>query len=198
MDDLPREPPGEGAGPWQVLIGSGCEGLSTMAGLLNRVLVQAFKHLPWLRERWARRYLFVRPARTPWAALKKPLAECRLALVTTAGVHRVDQPPFDMADPDGDPTYRAFPTDTPRRLLTITHDYYDHAAADRDLNVVLPLDRVREAVAEGIVGALAPTCYGLMGHIDKHHVATLSARTAPEVAERLRADGADAVLLAPA
>lgn len=168
-----------------------------MAGFLNRVLVQAFKRLPWLGEQWARRYPFVRPVGVPWAPLKRPLAECRLALVTTAGVHRVDQPPFDMADPDGDPTYRAFPADTPRPLLTITHDYYDHAAADRDLNVVLPLDRVREAVAEGIVGALSPMCYCLMGHIDGRHVATLRARTAPEVADRVRADGADAVLLAP-
>ena len=168
-----------------------------MAGLLHRVLVQAFKHLPWLGERWARRYPFVRPAGIPWASLQKPLGECRLALVTTAGVHRVDQPPFDMADPAGDPTYRAFPAATPRTLLTITHDYYDHAAADRDLNVVLPLDRVREAVAEGIVGALCPACYGLMGHIDGRHVVTLRSRIAPEVADRLLADGADAVLLAP-
>ncbi len=169
-----------------------------MAGFLNRVLVQAFKRLPWLGEQWARRYSFVRPAGTPWAPLRKPLAGCRLALVTTAGVHAVDQPPFDMADPDGDPTYRAFPADLARRHLTITHDYYDHTAADRDLNVVLPVDRVRELVGEGIVGALAPSCYSLMGHIDGRHVATLASRTAPEVAGRLVADGADAVLLSPA
>jgi len=169
-----------------------------VGGLLNRILVQAFKRLPWLGERWARRYPFVRPEGTPWAPLRKPLAECRLALVTTAGVHRADQPPFDMTDRDGDPTARAFPADTPRGRLTITHDYYDHAAADEDLNVVLPVDRVRELVAEGIVGALAPTCYSLMGHINGRHVATLASRTAPEVAGRLLADGADAVLLAPA
>lgn len=168
-----------------------------MAGLLNRVLVQAFKHLPWLGEAWARRYPFVRGGGMPWAPLNKPLAECRLALVTTGGVHTLEQLPFDMADPDGDPSYRAFAADTPRLLLTITHDYYDHAAADRDLNVVLPLDRVREAVAEGIVGALAPSCYGLMGHIDGRHVATLHTRIAPALADRLLADGADAVLLAP-
>lgn len=169
-----------------------------MAGPLNRILVQAFKRLPWLGEWWARRYPFLRPAGVPWAPLRKPLAECRLGLVTTGGVHLVGQPPFDMADPEGDPTYRAFPVDTTREMLTITHDYYDHAAADRDLNVVLPLDRIRELVAEGIVGGLAGTCYSLMGHIDGRHVATLASRTAPEVAGRLMADGAEVVLLAPA
>lgn len=169
-----------------------------MAGLLNRILVRAFKHLPWLGEAWARRYSFVRVTGTPWAPLLKPLAECRLGLVTTAGVHLTAQPPFDMADPEGDPTYRAFATDTPRARLTITHDYYDHTAAERDLNVVLPLDRIRELVAEGIVGGLAGTCYSLMGHIDGRHVATLASRTAPEVAGRLMADGAEAVLVVPA
>lgn len=169
-----------------------------MAGLLNRVLVQAFKHLPWLGEWWARRYPFLRAATVPWTPLRKPLHECRLALVTTAGVHLTDQPPFDMADPEGDPTYRAFSADTPRPRLTITHDYYDHTAADRDLNVVLPIDRVRELVVEGIVGEMAPTCYSLMGHIDGRHVATLVSRTAPELAVRLGSDGAEAVLLAPA
>jgi D-proline reductase (dithiol) PrdB len=103
-----------------------------------------------------------------------------------------------MVDGEGDPTYRAFPVDTARALLTITHDYYDHTAAERDLNVVLPAERVRELVAEGIVGSLTATCYSLMGHIDGRHVATLASRTAPEVAGRLMADGAEAVLLAPA
>lgn len=169
-----------------------------MAGLLNPILVQAFKRFPWLGEAWARRYSFVRVTGTPWAPLLKPLAECRLGLVTTAGVHLEGQPLFNMADPEGDPTYRAFPVDTARELLTITHDYYDHAAADRDLNVILPLDRIRELVGEGIVGGLAGTCYSLMGHIAGRHVATLASRTAPEVAGRLMADGAEAVLLAPA
>ncbi|MBI2080572.1 MAG: hypothetical protein HYT86_02425 [candidate division NC10 bacterium] len=169
-----------------------------MTGLLNRILVQAFKHLPWLGEAWARRYPFLRVAGIPWAPLRKPLAECRLALVTTAGVHLTNQPPFNMVEPEGDPTYRAFPVDTTRELLTITHDYYDHTAAERDLNVVLPLERVRELVGEGIVGGLTATCYSLMGHIDGRHVATLASRTAPEVAGRLMADGADVVLVAPA
>jgi D-proline reductase (dithiol) PrdB len=166
--------------------------------LANRVAVQLFKRVPWLGERWARRHRFVEPDGIPWAPLRRPLAETTVALATTAGVHLASDPPFDMGDPDGDPSFRVVPADAPRAALTITHDYYDHAAADRDLNVVLPIDRAREAVAAGRIGALAPRDYSLLGHVDGRHVATLMERTAPAVADRLVADGAGAVVLTPA
>jgi D-proline reductase (dithiol) PrdB len=90
------------------------------------------------------------------------------------------------------------PVDAERAAVTITHKYYDHTAADRDLNVVLPVDRLRELVTDGLVGGVAPRMYSFMGHIDGPHVRTLMEATAPEVARRLRADGAEAVVLTPA
>jgi D-proline reductase (dithiol) PrdB len=103
-----------------------------------------------------------------------------------------------MTDPDGDPSLRVIPADVAPGAVTITHKYYDHSAADRDLNVVLPVDRLRELVAAGQAGGVAPRMYSLMGHIDGPHVRTLMERTAPDVAQRLRGDGADAVVLTPA
>jgi D-proline reductase (dithiol) PrdB len=126
------------------------------------------------------------------------VAEAVVALVTTAGVHRRADPPFDMDDADGDPSFRVVPIDTPRAELTITHKYYDHSAADRDLNVVLPVDRLRELAAEGHVGGVAPRMYSFMGHVDGAHLRRLMDATAPEVARRLGADGAEAVVLTPA
>jgi D-proline reductase (dithiol) PrdB len=164
----------------------------------NRLAVQLFKRVPWLARRWARRHRFVEASGIPWARLRKPLADCRLALVTTAGVHLGTDPPFDMTDPDGDPSVRTIPATAAPADLTITHRYYDHSAADRDLNVVLPLDRARELAAERRIGGLAPRVYSFMGHIDGRHLRTLMERSAPEVAERLVADGADAVFLTPA
>jgi D-proline reductase (dithiol) PrdB len=127
-----------------------------------------------------------------------PLAQCRVALLTTAGVHLRSDPPFDMTDPDGDPTFRVIPAHAARADVTITHAYYDHAAADRDLNVVLPLDRARELADEGRIAGVAPRVYGFMGHIDGAHLRTLVDRSAPDVAARLVDDGADAVVLTPA
>jgi D-proline reductase (dithiol) PrdB len=168
------------------------------AGRVNAILVQLFRRLPGLARAWARRHRFVEGEGIPWTPLRKPLAESVVALVTTSGVHLRNQTPFDMDDPDGDPGSRAIPVDTPRADLTITHKYYDHSSADRDLNVVLPLDRLRELRAEGRIGGIGPFAYGFMGHIDGPHLTTLIETTAPEVARRLRDDGVDAVVLTPA
>ncbi len=164
----------------------------------NRVLVQLFRRLPWLSGVWARGRGFVESETVPWAELGRPVRECRVALLTTAGVHLRTDPPFDMSDPDGDPSFRVVPVDAARAGVTITHKYYDHTAADRDLNVVLPVDRLRELAAVGLVGGVAPRMYSFMGHVDGAHVRTLMETTAPEVARRLRADGAEAAVLTPA
>ncbi len=164
----------------------------------NRVAVQLFKRLPWLGAAWARRRRFVESDSVPWTPMDKPVRESVIALVTTAGVHRRVDPAFDMTDPDGDPSFRVVPIDAPRGDVTITHKYYDHSAADRDLNVVLPVDRLRELHAAGQVGGVAPRVYSFMGHVDGAHLGTLMETTAPEVARRLRADGAEAVVLTPA
>jgi D-proline reductase (dithiol) PrdB len=166
--------------------------------LTNAVFVQLYKHLPWLAERWAKSHEFIEPRDIPWAPLRKPLREVCVAMVTTAGAHLKSQPPFNMEDLDGDATFRAFPADTDKNDLTITHKYYDHSAADRDINVVLPIDRLREFRDEGLIRGIAPTLYSFMGHIDGPHLKTLMEETAPEVAERLLQEGAEAVVLTPA
>ena len=172
--------------------------MGLLHGLPNTLVVQAFKHLPWLASRWAKSHQFVEGREIPWTPMRKAVAESTIALVTTAGVHLKSQEPFDMEDPDGDPSFRAIAMDTPRADLTITHKYYDHSAADRDINVVLPLDRMRELLTEKRVGGIAPFGYSFMGHIHGRHLSRLIAESAPEVARHLKSDGVDAVVLTPA
>jgi len=133
----------------------------------------------------------------PWTGLKKPLHECRVALVTTAGVHHRDQAPYDMHDRNGDPSYRVIDGKRPLSDLMITHDYYDHSDADRDINIVFPLERLRELVDEGIMGELSERHFAFMGHIDGPHIPVLISKSAPEVARMLTEDGVDVVLLTP-
>ena len=106
----------------------------------------------------------------PWTPAVKPLADCRLALVTTAGVHHRNQHPFDMRDPQGDPSFRTIDIREPLDDLMITHDYYDHADADRDINVVFPIAGALELAREGFVREVARRHYGFMGHIDGRHL----------------------------
>ncbi|MFN8534831.1 MAG: glycine/sarcosine/betaine reductase selenoprotein B family protein [Dehalococcoidia bacterium] len=132
----------------------------------------------------------------PWAPLSKPLAECRLALVTTGGVHLKSQTPFDLTTEGHDWSYREFPSTTPVSDLMVTHDHYNHEHVDRDINFMLPLDRFRELAAEGVIGELGPRCFTFYGYI--RNPAALAATTAKEVAEKLREDAVDAVFLTPA
>ena len=166
--------------------------------VVNRAAVQLFKRVPWIGEQWARHHRFVEATTVPWAPMRIPLGEAVVALVTTAGVHLATDPPFDMDDPDGDPSFRVVPADAARDTVTITHKYYDHSAADRDLNVVVPVDRLRELRDAGRIGGIAPRIYSFMGHVDGAHLPVLIERTAPDVAARLVADGAGAVFLTPA
>ena len=173
--------------------------MRSLADFANRVAVQVFKHVPWATDLWLKGHPLARQGGPiPWTPLRKPLAGCRVALVTTGGVHLTDEPAFNMADPKGDPSVRTFPSGTAPEALRITHKYYDHRAADRDLNVVLPRDPLGALVAGAQVGAVGPTCYSLMGHILGPHLRTLTEATAPEIARRLRAEAVDLVVLTPA
>lgn len=128
----------------------------------------------------------------PFVRPKKPLSECRLALVTTGGVHLPDQARFDIDDPAGDCSYREIPTDTTE--LTWTHAYY-RPDEGTDLDAVFPLWTLRALVNEGVVGELGPRHFSFMGAI--HDPTPLVEETVPEVAGKLAEDGVDAVLLTP-
>jgi len=134
----------------------------------------------------------------PWAEVAKPIDNSKFAIVTTAGVHHREQPSFDMADSNGDPSFRILDAETIESDYTITHDYYDHKDARQDLNVVFPLARLKEMHDAGCIGAVAQRHLSFMGHIDGPHVRTLMNETAPKAADLLKKDGVDAVLLTPA
>ncbi len=164
----------------------------------DRILAKFFTQFPGLVERWAKSQDFVVKSGSPWAPLSKDLKECRVALVTTAGVHLRSQAPHDMEDNRGDPTFREIPSWVQPEDLMITHNYYDHRDADQDINVVFPMQRLRELEAEGIIGGIAPRHFSFMGHIIAPHIDTLTNSTGPEVARMLKEDGVDAVFLTPA
>lgn len=170
---------------------------NTIRQRISHLVGQIYTRVPTLARRWGRRFNALTFAEVPFRPLRKPLRACRLALITTGGVHLREQPAYDMADPRGDPSYRVIPADTPSTGLAITHDYYDHRDAERDMNILFPIELFRDLVRGGQIGSLA-TCYSFMGHIEPPHVTTLLQRTAPQVVDKLKQDQVDAVLLTPA
>ena len=165
----------------------------------NQLIAKVITRFPSLAQRFITAYQpWESGEPAPWTPVTKPLSECRVALVTTSGVHHKSQQPFDMQDSEGDPSFREIDKATISENYLITHDYYDHSDAEKDLNIVFPVDRLRELQDEGIIGELASRHYSFMGHIDGHHIATLVNQSAREIIEKLRQQAVDVVLLTPA
>ena len=133
----------------------------------------------------------------PGAVLAKPLSQSRIAAVTTAAFFRPEQAPFDPSIRGGDYSFREIPLETNLHTLQIAHksDAFDHSGIERDKNLALPLDRLRELEAKGRIGKVALRHYSFMGSISAP--SRLLSSTAPEVARRLAEDAVDGVLLTP-
>ena len=168
-----------------------------MEQIIKRLRAKTY-NLPWVKEGWSRYFQALAFTQTPWTPLSKPLSECKVALVTTGGVHLQTDLPFDMIDPQGDPSFRKISSQAQKEDLRITHDYYDHQDAERDINLVLPMDILRKCQQEGVIGACAEWYYGFMGHIEGPHLKTLIQVTARDVGFQLKQQAVDAALLVPA
>jgi D-proline reductase (dithiol) PrdB len=130
----------------------------------------------------------------PFTPLDRDLTKCTVALVTAAGVHRRDQEPFNIADELGDLTYRVIGGDADSSNLMVTHHHYDHSDADRDINVVFPLDVLRELAAEGFIAEVAREHIGYMGYTMQ--LRQMYEQAAPEMAEHInKKSKADVVVL---
>jgi D-proline reductase (dithiol) PrdB len=140
-------------------------------------------------------------AEIPWAEARKPLAESKLALLSTAGLSMRDDAPFDMEmerkkPTQGDPSWRRLRSDATSATVEANHLHIDTGYIKRDLNVALPLDRVHELVAEGVVGSVADSHYSTMGY-QGNDSSTLENQSAPQIAEAMRSEEVDLALLAP-
>lgn len=133
----------------------------------------------------------------PGAQLRKPLSESRIAVVTSAAFYGAEHEPFDPTLRGGDCSYREIREDFPLETLRIGHksDAFDHAGIEKDKNLALPLDRLRELKQDGSIGEVAARHYSLMGSITAP--ARLVNIAAPEITRKLTKDGVDAVLLTP-
>jgi len=145
----------------------------------------------------------------PFAPLTKPLAECRLGLLTATGhfVEGDDPAPLGEAGltqeeaiprilefARAEPILSAIPFDTPPERLRARHPGIDIRAYVEDPNVAFPLERLREFVAEGVIGELLPAAYSFVGITAQ---TSLLKKEGPAWAERFRDERADAMLLVP-
>ena len=130
----------------------------------------------------------------PFTPFDKGLSKANIAIVTAAGVHRKDQDAFNIEDDLGDLSYRLMDENIQSSDIKVTHHHYDHADADEDINVVFPIDILRELVDEGFIGGIARKHIGYMGYTMR--LKNMYDETAPQIAHEIdRGSRADAVIL---
>jgi D-proline reductase (dithiol) PrdB len=130
----------------------------------------------------------------PFTPFERELSRATVALVSAGGIHRKDQQPFNIADELGDLSYRMISGEDTTSELMVTHHHYDHKDADEDINVVFPLDPLRELVAEGYIEGLARQHIGFMGYTMQ--LKLMYEETAPQIAEEIdKKSRADIVVL---
>lgn len=132
----------------------------------------------------------------PFAPLKKPLPECRVSMLTSGGISHRTRPPFNPTAKNDlrvdDVDYRSDPND-----FDINDAYYDTRDAQKDLNVVFPIARLRELAEQGVIGEVAKRFWsGFMGRT--YNRTAVIEQTAPALVEELQKDEVDLMILVPA
>lgn len=138
---------------------------------------------------------------TPWTPMTRPLNQSRVALISTAGIARADDVPFDQEGERqnpwwGDPSYLVVPRESTEEDCKLYHMHIDCQTGEKDLDVFLPLRRLDELVKDGIVGESAASHYSIMGY--QLCTDTLENETAPAMLNQLKSESVDAVVLIPA
>ena len=127
---------------------------------------------------------------TPWVN-PKPLNECRIALISTAGLHRREDPSFTLGAGD----YRIIPDDYDMNDLVMgpLSTNFDRSGFYQDVNTSFPIDRLRELAEEGVVSSVASRHFSFMGATPP----TVMEPVARDLANVLKGDNVDAVVLVP-
>lgn len=161
--------------------------------------VDSFKYVPFLVRKLLQAWYPAEPVRDiPWTPLPRPLAQCRVALISSAGVAVPGDAPFDQQGERerpwwGDPSFRRIPRDA--REVRCYHLHINGRHVEQDMNCALPLQRLLELEQEGRIGSVAPTHYAFMGYI--LDPTELLEQSVPAMVQGLRDEEVDVVLLVP-
>jgi len=121
-----------------------------------------------------------------------PLSRSRVAIVTSAALHRLGDHGFAQ----GDTGYRSFPPEARDLVMGHWSPNFDRSGFAQDLNVVYPIDRLVELEEQGVIASVASLHLSFAGN-QPDDVATIRLDSGPAAAEELKADGVDVVLLTP-
>ncbi len=165
--------------------------------------VDGFRFLPPSLAAWIRSLIPEEEFKgdIPWTPLSKPLNKTNFTLITSAGISLKTDTPFDMEREKreatwGDRSFRPIPAGTTAADIDVNHLHINKDFILQDINVILPLARMKELEKEGIIGRLAPTDYSFYG-FQWQSTEFLTEAIQP-IAEKMREEGVEAAILTPA
>jgi len=164
--------------------------------------VDSFRFITGITKRVLKNWISMeKPRPIPWTPLSKPLSECTVALLSSAGIALKTDKPFDQDGERknpwwGDPSYRILPKTATEDEVRLYHMHIDPSYAEQDLNCLFPLQHLQTMENNGRIGCMSPRHYSIMGYILNPE--QLLRETVPALIRDLKADLADVVILVPA
>ena len=151
----------------------------------------------YLRQGYDNPYQWAHHETAPFTKLRKPLSDCKVGLIGTSEV-AVRFDPETEENPIVEEDFRGIytiPTDTPtEKFYSRTASFDRHATHLDDVNAYYPIDRLREAVTDGRVGAMPERVLGAYNNYSQRKVLE---QEAPKALQYCREDGVDALIMVP-
>ena len=126
----------------------------------------------------------------PWVA-GPSVNNRRVAIISTAGLQRRGDTPFNIGAAD----YRVISKDTKAKNLMISHisTNFDRSGFEQDINVMFPIDRLKEMADAREIASVGEFHYSFMGATDPRKMES----SARYIAGLLKNDGVDVCILIP-
>lgn len=155
----------------------------------------------WQYQKWnknddLKNYPFVKNETAPFATLKRSLPMLNLVLISSAGGYIEGTQAFDTTAGDGDLTFREIPIEVEAVDIKFSARGYDSKYVHEDMNAQVPIDRLLEYEANGVIGQLNPIWFSFCGHIP--NAAKMAEDMIPKFVERVARYDVQAALIIPA
>ncbi len=165
---------------------------ATVENLVN----VAGRYKSWRANEDLKNYPFVENTNTPFAPMRRALPMLNLALISSAGAYIDGTEAFDTTARDGDTTFREIPIEVEAEDLLYAARGYDTTAVKQDRNAQIPIERLQEYEANGVIGRLNNVWWSLNGWIPNAQM--VAEQLAPQIADRVTRYEVQAALLIPA
>ena len=140
---------------------------------------------------YSKPYKWISHQNVPFTKLKKPLPECRVALLTTTDLKKL---PGESAQERhlSRKVYAQPVNHAPEHFYTQDLQWDQESTHTDDNDSFMPINRLAECAADGKIGSASTRFYGVMTDYSQSKT---SKESAPQVLEFCKEDGVDALIL---